>query len=377
MKPSPNIFKFATSELSQDAVLAYWLSWADKEFSGSHPGLHQRAQKFLAKLLAPDESPPELAKLSIEVGCQWAHIDVYVIIRDARFLVIEDKTTTSEHSDQIEKYRKNAAQLTKSNEETWGPERISVAYVKTGNESIKFQPSNDKLIKLDRRDLIEILDGIQPQEDQILFQFHEHLTAWETETSSYRTDKLFKEENRELNWSWRGIEGYYRDLEQALHESGKMNSENGWHYVANAAGGFLGFYWFWKPLEDFNCSLYLQIESATRLQVRVTDCYDENGSEIKSSSEHRYQILWKLEELHKALKISDFTIAKSGRYRPGTWAGVVDVKFHGTATYLATRADGTLDFEETVSRLNQVMEFLELVSEKCKAQSAETPKVVD
>ena len=46
----PNLFEFATSELSQDAVLCWLASWAGPEAAGSDPHLTALGREFLAAL---------------------------------------------------------------------------------------------------------------------------------------------------------------------------------------------------------------------------------------------------------------------------------------------------------------------------------------
>jgi hypothetical protein len=49
-KLQPNIFSFATSELSQDAFLCWFLSWANKKYVRTDKGLHQCALAFIDEI---------------------------------------------------------------------------------------------------------------------------------------------------------------------------------------------------------------------------------------------------------------------------------------------------------------------------------------
>lgn len=52
-------------------------------------------------------------------------------------------------------------------------------------------------------------------------------------------------------WSWNSWKGFYKDIQQQL--------QNGsWDYVANPAGGFLGFWWYVHETDE--CKVYLQLE---------------------------------------------------------------------------------------------------------------------
>ena len=98
----PNIFDFATSELSQDALFAWLIQWADPKYKGKDVSLFNLAQRFVRILLSDNNYPIH----SINVGRQWKNIDVWVEINDDTFLVIEDKTNTSIHDDQLERYKR-------------------------------------------------------------------------------------------------------------------------------------------------------------------------------------------------------------------------------------------------------------------------------
>lgn len=46
---TPNVFSFATSELSQDAVLCYIFSWADDKYLEDDKGLCETAKSLLSR----------------------------------------------------------------------------------------------------------------------------------------------------------------------------------------------------------------------------------------------------------------------------------------------------------------------------------------
>ncbi len=71
MNRIPNLFDYATSELSQNVSIDYEIS-------------------------------------TIKVGRQWCKIDVWALINNEYFLVIEDKKGTTEHSNQLKRYAKTA-----------------------------------------------------------------------------------------------------------------------------------------------------------------------------------------------------------------------------------------------------------------------------
>jgi hypothetical protein len=97
----PNIFSIATSELSQDAMFAWLLNWADESFKNSDPDLFNLGQSLVTLLTGINSS--DIHK--VQVGRQWCNIDIWAEINDDIFLTIEDKTETSTHDDQLNRYK--------------------------------------------------------------------------------------------------------------------------------------------------------------------------------------------------------------------------------------------------------------------------------
>jgi hypothetical protein len=110
----PNLFHFATSELSQDAFLCWLIDHARYPGQGA---LHTCARDFVAFLYerARPEEPVrgEGVTLLDPPVRQWRDIDILfkadVGGRTVTF-VIEDKVDTSHHSGQLERYRQALAQ---------------------------------------------------------------------------------------------------------------------------------------------------------------------------------------------------------------------------------------------------------------------------
>ena len=106
---TPNLYGFATKELAQDATIAYILAWVDPKYRESHPRLHALGAELLRSLLWTQEMDiPRIETLHVET--QVDRIDILVRINadqnaDRIILLIEDKVSTTEHSNQIERYK--------------------------------------------------------------------------------------------------------------------------------------------------------------------------------------------------------------------------------------------------------------------------------
>lgn len=128
---------------------------------------------------------------------------------------------------------------------------------------------------------------------------------------------------------------------------------NKWEYVSNQTGGFLAFYWNWVWLTEFNCHLYLQIEHAKCLKIRVSDAQDTAGKPIRADANLRWKLLSRLKELADSEKYSDLIIEKSGRYKAGWTGGVACVE-----NYIGIDNHGLIDIQSTVSNLKLIMDLL-------------------
>ena len=98
---TPNLFSFATSELSQDAVFCWLIQWADDSYIKEDSSLCMLGKRFLS--LLTDIPINEIH--SINVGRQWANIDIWVEINDDTVLIVEDKIETCIHSGQDIRYK--------------------------------------------------------------------------------------------------------------------------------------------------------------------------------------------------------------------------------------------------------------------------------
>ena len=101
----PNIFKYATSELSQDAFLCWLIENAKNEYKETE--LHKFAKLFVSELL--DNKISEFEIKNIEK--QDKKIDVFIDLEDDKGnkigVIIEDKTSSYLHDDQILRYVEN------------------------------------------------------------------------------------------------------------------------------------------------------------------------------------------------------------------------------------------------------------------------------
>lgn len=107
MIETPNIFKHATSELSQDAFIAWLLEWSNPKYKNANDPLHKLGTSFLEELL--DTKNIALSNIeSFKLKTQHHKIDVYlelVMNNETIGIIIEDKVYSSDHSNQLIRYK--------------------------------------------------------------------------------------------------------------------------------------------------------------------------------------------------------------------------------------------------------------------------------
>lgn len=309
----PNIFSFATSELSQDAIIAWIMSWADPKYDESNHALHRLGVEFVRMIMNKGD---EFVISKIDVGRQWNNIDIWAEINDDILLIIEDKVETSEHSNQLERYKQIA-------EEEYKNRHIQIycAYIKTGNEPMAIiEKIRQKKYHTIERDAI--LKCIRPYIDNnpLLNDYYNHLNSIEVQTLSFKTLPMH-------DWGWYAWQGFYKELEK--HLDGVE-----WSYVPNPSGGFLGMWWHSTEINDVD--MYLQFEQK-KLCFKI--CYEGN--------ENRSEIRWKY---HTMLMENSFNypeIKRPDRFGAGTYMTIACVDLEHLW------GENTINIEEVVKQLHE------------------------
>lgn len=158
-----NLFSFATSELSQDAFICWCVNWFNDP---SKPLLREMAKDFLYKLLKIDDRNT-FKIISVNIIRQYSQrvkignktenvkIDVLLIINNSIAIIIEDKTFTSIHSNQIKRYAVGLKQIFENNGSPLSD--IITVFWKTGHyyDLDKVTVANVKINSKDVKELIE------------------------------------------------------------------------------------------------------------------------------------------------------------------------------------------------------------------------------
>ena len=254
---TPNLFRYATKELSQDALICWLIEWA-----GQPPGDTQEDEelrrcgiRFVNALLNHRRGEQDLIKLKsgsrVEILRQERSIDVLARINVRHVLLIEDKTDTKDHSNQLSRYYQDVVE----GRTTFGKVKkgdLYPVYFKTGNQPL----ADDRRIEaiencnykvFNRKDFLIVLNACKGG-NAILLDFRKYLQELEDGTNAYA------EWTRSQGGSWLSWEGFRRCLENEWGSSGRWIW---WGHVWNRSGGFHCF--SWAPSDD--SELYLQIEA--------------------------------------------------------------------------------------------------------------------
>lgn len=251
----PNLFKYGTSELTHDAILAWCLAW------GNHKdeGLYGLSKDFI-KLLIDQEI--ELEK--VDIFQQKHYIDILVLVNDEILIVIEDKIDTGASDGQLNTYKGVV-------KEEYPTHKKFYNYITVGDEDSYLYIEKEGYKVIERDDLLAILKDYKDK-NQILTDYYDYLLEIENEFKSYEKEQNLSE------WTWRAWNGFFKEKLYPMFK----NENPGWSYVSNPRGGFRAFYWAFTELkynDKIPFNLYLQVEAVPKtindtiiaLKIRVED----------------------------------------------------------------------------------------------------------
>lgn len=251
-----NIFKYATSELSQDAFICFLCAHANNKSD-----LTQISRKFINEMLkCKGVKLSEESKIVIKR--QYKNIDVLLMVDDIN-IIIEDKTFTSTHDNQVLRYKQVLI------DEGVDEEKIICVYYKISEQAHKEEYVD---VEFNRYDMIELLRKSKTI-NQIVVDYLEYLEDIEDKVNLYKTVPIA---------SWGKIQyfGFFEKLKQMIPKEYSYN----YKYVSNKAGGFSCFYiedivntqrngdWFYVQLENNQ----IVLKYATKHDPRECKEYRQN-----------------------------------------------------------------------------------------------------
>ena len=326
---SPNIFKYATSELSQDAVICYFAEWANPTYK-EHP-MHKVGQLFVQKMLDKWDVTNTIDK--VEVYRQYKNIDVLLVINEKYAMIIEDKTYSSEHSNQLNKYKESV-----QTDKNFKDYEIKGIYFKKSNQSYIKNVTDSRFKPFFRDDIISFIESCPKNiTDTIFTNFRDSIEEYQKNIDSWETLPV-------AEWTWNSWEGFYEYL------SSKFENKFHYGYVANQSGGFLGASWAWTDWED--CVVQLQIEGNKKgdkfvFKIRAKD-------NTKDIDMRFYRNRWHSLLIENAEKMGINGVKKPARFGYGTYMTCCIIE---QEDWLGNDTD-VINIDEVLARLEQYKELI-------------------
>ena len=310
----PNLFGFATSELSQDAFICWFVSWADTDARSLDSGLHEAAREFLAELfelhnctLPPIES--------IEVKRQEGDLDVIILINNEWGIMIEDKTFTKQHSNQLIRYKEYIHRKY--------PHIRQIPIYLTINLQSNLQPVLEAGYHVyNRQKFIRLLSRYHSITNDI---FQDYLSYLQQINNQFYLHNQFP-----FN-EWKGRRKTWLTVFDELRSKGLTGN---YGYVSNPRGGFYGF-WI-KTMIDHPLSPYIQLEQ-DRICVKVKK--PDSSFDIKELRATSKQVTKEVEGLNRPSRL------KAGK--------TMTVAIGG---YVCTDDQGMFELDKTAQKIKDVQE---------------------
>lgn len=291
-----NLFNYATSELSQDAFVCWLMSYAMDE-SRNDNGLRNCAVKFLKEFVPPLSDLDDENIFVTKIQRQYLKIDVLIVVNDEYYIIIEDKTNTSEHDDQLIRYKNDLSKA-----DNISPDRIFGVYFKTGFESDTEKVNEAGYLFFDRKKILSVLNESKNEtQNDIFLDYVAFYNNFEEEVQMYRELTADK-------WDWKMSLGFFNDLKNdAGFNCGVLTGEIGYGYVNNPSGGFYGM-WLYPEKQicygeaEFYPYLQVELGKETRLCFKIfvkKDSERFQAVDIKNKIAYNNNVEWKydLEQL--------------------------------------------------------------------------------
>jgi hypothetical protein len=150
----PVLFNFATKELSQDAFFCWLLSWGNEKYKNTQ--MH-----IIATEIFRDIIEDEIIINKIEIKQQYKKIDFCIRLNENITIVFEDKIKTTEHDNQLERYREIIS-------EEYPEDKLFFVYLKT---DVLFQTEYSYVEEFGYKiyDLFSIFDKLSRKTDNDIY----------------------------------------------------------------------------------------------------------------------------------------------------------------------------------------------------------------
>ncbi|MCY4346512.1 MAG: PD-(D/E)XK nuclease family protein [Aestuariivita sp.] len=359
----PNLFCYATSELSQDAFLCWLIKWADTEYAKIDPVLHRTGMEFLKSIGRECEPNPFKGgkeALSVKIEKQYKGkkhngiIDIlaHIFIGNRKYvLVIEDKTRSTVDGDQLSRYREIVEEDFKCYDNRF------CVYLKTREilPAARHKAESNKFLVYSRNDLLKVLEPSAKETKNSIFRdYYLHLRRIDRECKKFRTKCTEKWINDRLAW-----EGFLGAL---FEEMRVRNRPKDWFFVNNGSGGEFIFDLVGHRIESLELTVGLSIVKKWNNDKRKRRCFlaFKVGPVSKETgrSSVRNKLYGILMEQAKESEGWYGKVKKPNRFGNGEWMvfGEIDQKY-----WFENDADGRLNMNGTIESLDKAKTLFEAI----------------
>lgn len=266
-----NLFNYATSELSQDAFLCWLLSYAqEKKYSGDDAKLKKCAQSLIKVFLLGQKGifEKDLIKEDLiveKIEKQWKYIDVLVTLESDKKIIIEDKTYTTDHDNQLQRYIKDV--------ETQG-KKVYGVYYKTG---FCCETIEDDMYKgyyfFGLNKIKEFFEKYDDIDNAIFNNYRDFIMEYHKERNNFIGLPVSK-------WTPTMIQGFYDNLVKKIKLKGELTDGHcGYGYVPNKSGGFYGLWLIPKGESNFKTNKEQTMKYIPYIQMQFEAKKDLNGKQ--------------------------------------------------------------------------------------------------
>lgn len=354
----PNLFSYATSELSQDAFICWLAAWAKPEYKSVDENLHQTACSFLVSMIHKvNPSFKPLIIKTIDVKQQYpikylgkpGRVDILINLtytnsiesETKTVIIIEDKIDAGLTGNQLKIY----ANAIDEDERFINYEKYFIL-LKTGYYDTKIKDHRFEFFN--RKDFLNVLESYDGK-NAIILDYRYYIQAIDQKLNRFKQepvpeqDPISQEDKQKNRYYWIGLHTWLLESEESNLLIGK---DAGYGYVNNASGGFNGFWWNFEGYRQDNYWSYMQLENDKL-------CY-----KIGFSEEMYKTIDWET-EAQNVKSLWSKTLSKFGKElskkgirigRTMTVAKIGDI--------LCIKNDGILDLAKTVEKLVEAQEIL-------------------
>ncbi len=339
----PNLFTFATKELSQDAFICWLISWANPKCKELDNSLHNVAITFVKSLLSKKNIDIEIQ--SIEIRRQKDNIDVAVIVNEEYIIIIEDKVFAKKHGNQLEKYYNIA-----KNELKFADNKIVPIFLKTVY-SDHYHNENYELFLL--HDFIEVLNTGKEHknkvENPIFTDFTDVLEERLKNTNRYKTTAV-------SNWNYWCWMGFLKEVQERNKKQEKLQNL-GWGHINNPTKSFWALWTNGTTLENKD-----QIKGV-HLHLKQVGKQDDAKIVIFATPNQKLDGNQKHEWVNKLINIGNelsINFKKVNHLGQGKNFGLVE--YQGQVIF--RKENGEVDTEKTISVLEKCGKILEVLKER-------------